>query len=248
MQKFRRYIYCNYELLNDFIGQVSELSTIIKETGKEKLSSINGTGSIGVAKINSEISESTKTIFESRINDVEQFISWCGISGNSLNINKNIPNIDDRGVICTLNGKAYLPDKVSDFQIFESLKDNIAFMTSVPGIKEEDVQQAQILRNSSCIPILMDTIDNFVISGLITKKHLKEDINDFLESIDEEIAIIGRIDNIYLTGEVEIFDIAKECLRVSRAVRRRMEPASLKDIAVYEEAPLIKITPLIIYK
>lgn len=248
MQKFRRYIYCNYEMLNDFIGQIKELSTFIKETDQQKSSLINGSGGIGVAKIESEISESTKTVFESRISDVEQFISWCAIPGNSININKNIPNVDDKGVICILNGKAYLPDKVSDFQILESLKDNIEMMASVPGIKAEDVQQAQLLKNSSCIPILIDTVDNYVVNGLITKKHLKEDINDFLESIDDEITIIGRIDNMYFTGEVEIFDIAKECLKVSRTVRRRMNPERLKDIIVYEETPLIKITPLIIYK
>ena len=91
-------------------------------------------------------------------------------------------------------------------------------------------------------------MENYVISCSVTKKYLKENISDFFESIDEEITIVGRIDNVYLDGKVEIFDIAKESLRINRSVRRKMTPQQLIDITVYEDAPLIKMTPLIIYK
>jgi hypothetical protein len=248
MQKFRKYIYCNHEILEDFINQIDELSSVEKEIEKETSSTIGGSGGIGIAKIDSEISENTKTTLETRLSDIERFISWSNKPKNSLSINETIPKIEDKGVICTISGKAYLPEKVEDFELLESFKDNLELFSSIEGIDRNDVKQAQLLKNSSSVPILIDAYDNYVINCSITKKYLRENISDFFESIDDEITIIGRIDNVYVDGEVEIFDMAKECLRINRAVRRKMSPQQLKDITVYEESPLIKITPLIIYK
>jgi len=94
----------------------------------------------------------------------------------------------------------------------------------------------------------MDISNNYVVNCSIIKKNLKENLSDFFESIEDEITIIGRIDKINLTGKIEIFDIAKECLKINRTLRRKMAPEQLENITVFEEAPLIKITPLIIYK
>lgn len=248
MQKFRKYIYCNNDMLRDFINQIDELSSITKEIEKESSSSVNGNGGISIAKIGSQISESTKTISETRLSEIEQFITWSNKTNNSLLLNEKIPNIDDKGVICIITGRAYLPEKVNDFELLESFKNNLELLSTVDGVKSDDIEKTQLLKNSNSVPILIDSLENYVISCSVTKKYLKENISDFFESIDEEITIVGRIDNVYLDGKVEIFDIAKESLRINRSVRRKMTPQQLIDITVYEDAPLIKMTPLIIYK
>ena len=235
-------------MLKDFINQIKELSSITKEIEKASSSAINGTGGIAIAKVGSEISESTKTISETRLSDVEQFISWSNNTHNSLSLNDITPNKDDKGVICVITGRAYLPEKVNDFELLESFKDNLALFSTIEGVKTDDIERTQLLKNSNSVPILIDTMNDYVISCSVIKKYLKESISDFFESIDEEITIVGRIDNIYLDGKIEIFDIAKESLRINRAVRRKMTAQQLMDITVYEDAPLIKITPLIIYK
>lgn len=248
MQKFRKYIYCNNDMLKDFIEQIDELSSITKEIEKESYSSVNGSGGVTLAKIGSQLSESTKTISESRLSDVEQFISWSNNNRNSLSLNNNIPKQKDKGVISIITGRAYLPEKVNDFELLESFKDNLELLSTVEGVNLEDIAKTQLLKNSNSVPILIDIKNDYVISCSIIKKYLKENVSDFFESIDEEITIVGRIDNIYLDGKIEIFDIAKESLKINRAVRRKMTIQQLKDVTVYEDAPLIKITPLIIYK
>lgn len=248
MQKFKKYIYCNDEMLYDFINQIEELSSFEKIKEKEKITSVGGKGGIPGAKLETQMSENTKTVVENRTSEIEQFINWANNFNNSLNINEQIPNENDKGCICILNGKAFLPEKVEEFELFESFKDNLALFSTIDGIDMESIEQAQLLKNSSSIPILIDISNNYVVHCPIIKKHLKETLNDFFESIEDDITIIGRIDKINLTGKIEIFDIAKECLKINRTLRRKMTPEQLESITISEEAPLIKITPLIIYK
>lgn len=248
MKKFRNYIYCNKEMLENFINQIKELDKMLKEQESEINKKVTGELGIGIAKAEGDINESTKSKYECRVTDLENFILWCENKNNSLDLINEDITYKNKGMICTISGNAYIPEKMQDIELLESIMGNLTLLSTIPGIDEESMKVSQILKNSDKIPILVELHNDKILSCQITKKYLIENINDFFESMEDEISIIGRIDNVYEDGRVEIFDIAKEMLKVNRTVRRKMKEEQLKDVIVYEDAPLIKITPLIIYK
>lgn len=249
MQKFRSYLYCNDEMLQEIINQISKLNKIKKEEDTELSSNIIGGANIGVAKLDGDISTSTKTKYESRQSDIEEFINWCEDKENTLDLSTIKPQYKDKGVIAIANEKVYLPDQIQDIELIQSIIANAPLLSTMPGMNDDENKNiTKILKDSERIPVLMDINNELLLSCQITKKYLKNSVNDFLECMDEDITMIVKIDNLYENGKIEIFDIAKEILKVSRTVRRRMTNEQLKDIIIYEDAPIIKVTPLIIYR
>lgn len=245
MQKFRTYIYQNEEMINNIINQIKDLRNIKKGEKTEINSKTVGGANVGIAKLEGNLTGTMKTKYESRQNDVEDFVSWCEDRGNSLNLNSQIPKYEDKGIIIIASGKFYLPEKIQDIELIQSVMRNEELLATMPGNNEEI---KKILRGSEKIPMLLDLPNDLILNCQIIKKHLKEGVDNFLEDMEDECTIIAKMDNLYENGSVEIFDIAKEILKVNRTVRRKMTSEQLKDVIVYEEAPLIKVTPLIIYK
>ena len=90
---------------------------------------------------------------------------------------------------------------------------------------------------------------DYIFNCNLKKDCIVDNKDDFLDNIDNEITIIGRIDKIYNSEEdVEIYDLAKEVFKINRAIRRKIPKESLKDAIIYERGPLVKVTPIIIYK
>lgn len=248
MQKFRSYIYSNKEVLMDIISQIKDLK-LVKKSEEEQIDS-KAAGSVGIpiSKIEGDISSSTKSQYEYRQNNIEDFVSWCEEKDNTLNLNNCIPEYKDKGIIVIASGKPYLPDKIQDIELIRSIIANKPLFSTMPGLDGDNEKIAGILKDSEKIPILMELSNNTVFSCQVMKKCLKESVDDFIEDMDNEFTIIAKIDNVQEEGNVEIFDIAKEILKVNRTVRRRMTEEQLKNVIIYEEAPIIKATPIIIYK
>ena len=45
-----------------------------------------------------------------------------------------------------------------------------------------------------------------------------------------------------------MYDLAKEVFKLNRSIRRQIPKENLEGAIIYENGPLIKITPIIVYK
>ena len=70
-----------------------------------------------------------------------------------------------------------------------------------------------------------------------------------MENLDCQVTVIGRIDKVYNNeNQIEIYNLAKDYLNINRAILRTIPDNDKKDIAAYRDGPLVKLTPILVYR
>ncbi len=147
-----------------------------------------------------------------------------------------------------LDGKMTMPEMSENMEIINSIAKNTALFNMIP-MSDDDREKMTFIKESDNIPILLELDSNYIFNGNLKKDSIIGNKDDFLDNLDDEITIIGRIDKIYNSDDaVEIYDLAKEVFKLNRSIRRKMPKESLDGAIICENGPLIKITPIIIYK
>jgi len=250
MQKFRDYIYVDDDRIKSYINQIPEFSQIEVSNSHKIDTKLDGGINLKLVKAEKELSESKITTYETSMSDLERMVAWTLETENAIYFDSNSKfTTSDKDKMIILEGVMKIPEMVESFETIESLRKNVELLSMIPNmIDEESKKILSFIKNSNNIPLLIDIDSDYIISCSV-KKTYANDIDDFLENIDNLITIIGKIERVYNDSEkVEIFDVSKEILKLNRTVRRKMEKEDLEKMLVIEEGPLIKIVPIIIYK
>lgn len=248
MQKFREYIYVDNSKIDSYSNQIKELcKTKVNET-HERSAEIDGGIGIGVAKTNSKLGERNNENYILNKSTLESFFEWTNDTNNILVYNGKDINNNNLNNLIIFNGNLSIPEMGENIEILNTLSKNYQLFNTIQ-ISEDDKEKLSYIKESENIPILVDDSSNYIFSCNLKKASIIPNINDFYDNVNEKITIIGRIDNIYNSDEdVEIFDLTKEILKLNRAIRRKLPQETLKTSIITEKGPLIKVTPLIIYK
>lgn len=248
MQKFRDYIYCDDNRMNSYISQIPELSKIETSNSYEKTTEVDGGIDFMLAKTGTKLNEKSLKNYTVNANPMETFINWSFNNKNAINYEGNDIEIDDRDKLIVLNGKMTMPKMGESMEIINSLAKNTALFNMI-SMSDDDREKMAFIKESDNIPILLELDSDYIFNLNLKSTCIIGNRDDFLDNLDSEITIIGRIDKIYNTeDEIEIYDLAKEVFKLNRSIRRQMPKDSLKDAIIYEKGPLVKITPIIIYK
>jgi len=248
MQKFRDYIYCDDNRMNSYISQIPELSKIETSNSYERTTEVDGGIDFKLAKTGTKLNEKSSKNYTVNANPMENFINWSFDNKNAINYDGNDIETEDRDKLIVLNGKMTMPEMGENMEIINSLAKNTALFNMMP-MSDDDREKMAFIKESDNIPILLELDSNYIFNLSLKSACIIGNRDDFLDNLDSEITIIGRIDKIYNTeDEIEIYDLAKEVFKLNRSIRRQMPKDSLKDAIIYENGPLIKITPIIIYK
>lgn len=248
MQKFRDYIYFDEERINSYIGQIKELNSIQISGSYEKETSVDAGIKAPLVKGETVLSEKTSKNYILNNNNLENIVDWSNNEKNAIIYNGEKLSEKDKDSIIVLSGKIIIPEMGENIEAINSLANNSALFDMIP-ISEEDKKTLSFFKGSETIPILLELDSDYLFSCNLKKENLKISNDDFYDNIDEEINIIGRIERVYNTEEdIEIFDLVKEIFKLNRAIRRNLPKESLKDSLIYEKGPLVKITPIVVYK
>lgn len=248
MLKFRDYIYCDNNRILSFIGQISELNKIETSGKYEKQIDVDGTGNLGVAKFKSGAKETTSTNYSFHNTPLEQIANWVLDSNNALNYSGGNLDISDKDKLIVLSGKLSMPEMSENVEILNTFAQNSALFSMI-SMSEEDKRTMGFIKESENIPILLESDSDYIFNCNLKKEYIIGEKDDFLDNLDDEITIIGRIDKVFNNeDDIEIYDLSKEIFKLNRVVRRKISKESLKDAIIYEKGPLVKITPIIIYK
>lgn len=248
MQKFRDYIYCDEKRINSYIGQITELNRIKVNDSYEKEVSFDGGIKMPIAKAETALTEKTRTNYSFNTSSLEQIVSWACEEKNAINYEGQTLENKNKDNLIMLSGKMSIPEMSENIEILNSLANNTDLFSIIP-ISDDDKKNLSFIKTSDSIPILLELDSDYIFSCCLKKDSLLINYNDFFDNIEEEINIIGRIDKIYDDDEeIEIFDLTKEIFKLNRAVRRKIPKEQLKDAIIVEHGPLVKITPIIIYK
>lgn len=248
MQKFRDYIYCDNNRLNSYISQISELSKVETTSSYERTTEVDGGLDLKIAKTETTLNEKNSRTYTLNSNPMEKFINWTFDKNNAINYDGNDIKSEDKDKLIVLNGKMTMPEMGENVEIINSFAKNTELFNMV-SISDDDREKMSFIKESDNIPILLELDSDYIFNGSLKADSIIGNRNDFLDNLENEITIIGRIDKIYNSDdEIEIFDLAKEVFKLNRTIRRQMPKESLNDAIIYEKGPLIKITPIIIYK
>lgn len=141
-----------------------------------------------------------------------------------------------------------MPEMSENMEIINSIAKNTALFNMIP-MSDDDREKMTFIKESDNIPILLELDSNYIFNGNLKKNSIIGNKDDFLDNLDDEITVIGRIDKIYNSDEeIEIYDLAKEVFKLNRSIRRKIPKDSLDGAIICESGPLVKITPIIIYK
>ena len=241
MQKFRDYIYCDVSKMNSYISQIPELSKIETSGSYEKTMSVDGEGKLVVAKFGTTLNEKNSKNYTLNINPMENFVNWVYDEKNAI-------EKDDRDKLIVLSGKMTMPEMSENMEIINSLAKNTALFNMIP-MSDDDREKMAFIKESDNIPVLLELDSDYIFNGNLKKDSIIGNKDDFLDNLDEEITIIGRIDKVYNSDEeVEVYDLSKEVFKLNRSIRRKIPKNNLEGAIIYENGPLIKITPIIVYK
>lgn len=248
MQKFRDYVYCDEEKMKSYISQIPELSKTKASESYERTTEVDGKGDLALVKFGTTANEKNSKVYTMNINPMENFITWVCDKKNAINYDGENLEFGDKDKLIIFNGKMTMPEMGENMEIFNTLAKNTALFDMVP-ISDEDREKLAFVKETDNIPILLELDSDYIFSANLKKDSIIGDKDDFLDNLDDEITIIGRIDKIHNSNEkVEIYDLAKEIFKLNRSIRRKIPKESLDGAIIYENGPLIKITPLIIYK
>lgn len=248
MLKFRDYVYCDEVRMNSYISQISDLSKIETSGSYEKTTAVDGEGNLVLAKFGTTLNEKKSKNYTLNINPMENFVNWVFDEKNAINYDGEELEIDDRDKLIVLNGKMTMPEMSENMEIINSLAKNTALFNMIP-MSADDKEKMAFIKESDNVPILLELDSDYIFNGNLKKDSIIGNKDDFLDNIDEEITIIGRIDKVYNSDEaVEVYDLAKEVFKLNRSIRRQIPKENLEGAIIYEKGPLIKITPIIVYK
>ena len=248
MQKFRDYIYCDEDRISSFISQIPELNKLETSGSYEKNTGVDGGTDLKLVKLGTAISERTLTSYSVNNNPLEQIINWVLVADNAINYEGDEISLDDKDKLIVFNGKMSMPEMSENIEVLNMFAKNTALFDMIP-MSEEDREKMQFIKETDNIPVLLELDSDYIFNCNLKKDFIIGNKDDFLDNLDEEITIIGRIDNVYNSEEkVEIYDLSKNVFKLNRAVRRKIPKESLEDAIIYEEGPLVKITPIIIYR
>ena len=147
-----------------------------------------------------------------------------------------------------LSGKMTMPEMSENMEIINSLAKNTALFNMIP-MSDDDREKMAFIKESDNIPVLLELDSDYIFNGNLKKDSIIGNKDDFLDNLDEEITIIGRIDKVYNSDEeVEVYDLSKEVFKLNRSIRKKIPKNNLEGAIIYENGPLIKITPIIVYK
>lgn len=248
MQKFRDYIYCDENKINSYISQIEELNKIEISSSYEKKTSVDGGLSVPMVKAGTNLSEKTSLNYKQNVNYLENMVNWANNNKNAINYNGEDLDEQDKDKLIVLNGKMTIPEMSENMEAINALAKNSSLFDMMP-VSDEDRQKLALIKEGENIPVLLELDSDYIFSGNLKKEYLKISSDDFYDNIDEEINIIGRVERVYNTeDDVEIFDLTKEIFKLNRTVRRKLPKENLKDAIIVEKGPIVKITPIIIYK
>lgn len=248
MQKFRDYIYYDENKINSYINQIKEFDRIEVSNSHEIGSTIDGGINFQIAKVKGIVNEKTLSNFKINTSNLEKFMDWVNNKENAINYDGEILDENDREKLIVLSGKITIPEISENFEIINSLAKNSTLFDMI-SITDEDRKTLSLIKQSNSIPILLELDSDYIFNFNIKKEYLIISSEDFYDNIDENLTVVGRIDKIYNTeDDVEILDLTKEIFHINRAIRRNLPKENVKDALIYEKGPLIKITPIIIYK
>lgn len=248
MQKFRDYIYCDENRINSYISQIEELNKVEVSSSYERETSVDGGLNVPLVKAGTNLSEKTSSNYQLNVNYLENMVNWANDNKNAINYNGENLDEQDKDKLIVLNGKMTVPEMGENMEAINALANNSSLFDMMP-VSDEDRQKLSFIKESENIPVLLELDSDYIFNCNLKKEYLKISSDDFYDNIDEEINIIGRIERVYNTeDDVEIFDLTKEIFKLNRTVRRKLPKENLKDAIIVEKGPLVKITPIIIYK
>ena len=248
MQKFRDYIYCDENRINSYISQIEELNKIEVSSSYERETSVDGGLSVPLVKAGTNLSEKTSSNYQLNVNHLENMVNWANNNKNAINYDGEKLDEQDKDKLIVLNGKVTIPEMSENMEAINALAKNSSLF-DIMSVSDEDRQKLSFIKKSENIPVLLELDSDYIFNCNLKIENLKISSDDFYDNIDEEINIIGRIERVYNTeGDVEIFDLTKEIFKLNRTVRRKLPKENLKDAIIVEKGPLVKITPIIIYK
>ena len=250
MQKFRDYIYCDHNKIKLYIGQIKEFQELETGNSYERDTVVNGELDVKLVKVGTELNETKTTNYITNINDLERIISWCLKDNNAVyfDCNTKLDN-SDKDKMIFIEGKMTMPEMAENIELLYSLMGNGDLFATLPLEQtDENLKTLSLIKESDTIPIILETGSEYLITCLI-RRELLDNVSDFLDNLDGTITIIGKIDRVYNDNDkIEIYDMAKEILKLNRTMRRSMKEEDLKSMVLNENGPLIKITPIIVYK
>lgn len=248
MKKFRDYIYCDDERLSSYIGQIEELNKNVVSASYEKETSVDGGFNVAAVKAGTNLTERTSSDYKINVSNHERFIDWVYSNGNANIYTGGRLDDNNRDEIISLRGKITIPELSGNIEAINMLtKNNTLF--DVVSISDEDKKIISYMKESNHIPLLLEMDSDYIVSCNLNREYLKVSTDDFYDNIDMEVNLIGKIERVYNDdSNVEIFDLAKEIFKFNRALRRTLPEEGLKKSMIVEKGPLVKITPIIIYK
>lgn len=248
MQKFRDYIYCDTNRIKSFISQIPQLNKTEIFESYEKETGVEGSGSIKIASVGASTNEKKSINYSLTVSPLEQIINWVLDDKNAINYAGKELLIEDKDKLIIFNGVVSIPEMSENMELLNVFAKNTELFSMVT-MSEEDKKTMSFIKESDNIPILLELDSDYIFNCNLKKEYIIGEKDDFLDNIDEEITVIGRIDKIYNdVVDVEIYDLSKEVFKINRAIRRKMPKESLEDAIIYENGPLVKITPIIIYR
>lgn len=247
MQKFRNYIFSNDDIIKTYIGQISKIrNDKIVET-YEKTTYVDGGGNIFLANLNTGLEEKKSSIVETSISEIEKLIDYVSDNNNAINYMNEDLDSNKEGCLIKMTGEIAIPEMVENLELLNSIFKNEPLAAKI-SLNDEDKEKLTYIKESNNVPIIVEK-EKYAFVFLLNRNNLKITIDDFFDGFGDKVTLIGKIENVYNSNdEVEIFDMLKEVLKLNRLFRREMPKEYKKNTYVYYPGPLVKVTPLIIYK
>lgn len=248
MQKFREYLYLDENKIDMYCKQIPELSKIETGNSAEKTTIFDGGVNVGVGKAMTNIGEKYTKNYIINHDKIENFINWIFTKGNAILYDKENISLDCKDNLILFTGKMFMPEMGENIEMMNSIAKNTSLFNMIP-ISDEDRAIMSCMKENENIPFLIDMNSNYIFNCNLKKENIIGSKNDFLDIIEDDVNVIGKIDKVYNSSEnIEIYDLAKEIFKLNRAIRKNLDKETLSKTIIVEQGPLIKIIPLIIYK
>lgn len=248
MQSFRNYLYYNEEKTTSITNQIEEFNSTKTTSEYSRTTNVGGQAKIIVADAEVSTSETKFDGYTINTTILEKFVNWSLNEKNAINYSGQTLKNEEKDKIIIIKGKMYTPEMSDNIEAINTLKSNKELMEYV-AMSEEDKKMINYIKEGDKIPILLECDSEYIFNFIVKKEYIKGDIGEIYDNLEEDITVIGKIENIYNTKEsIEIYDMAKEVFKISRSIRRQLDTKDLKDLIITEKGPLVKILPLVIYK
>lgn len=248
MKKFREYIYIDGDKVNSYSDQIPDLAVSESSNTNEEIKEVNATGSAYVAKLEGSTTSRQTRNYSVKSNLVERFVNWCEEGGDTIRYDNDELDNDNEKELLVLKGKVEIPKIGESIEAIELLKAN-PFLEKYIQLEDDERRIFDNLKGEGNFPIILISGDKFSFSLILNHDGLIGGRNEFMENLNREVTVIGRIDKVYKNeGEIEIYNFAKDYLNINRAIMRAILNNNMDDITVYQKGPLVTVTPILIYR